>query len=140
MRWLFWLFWLFLYLSLCKMAFSSLYTLYTLAFCQKSHVRLTLSTQWLFWLLPGFFLEEKAREKAVPIHRVLPYTEYFGPRHHTIYTTRRTVNFFLKIPCGATREGIKFPRTPTSIRFHGFRHAHTPLPPRGAPETAYACD
>ena len=63
MRWLFWLFWLFLYLSLCKMAFSSL------AFCQKSHVRLTLSTQWLFWLLPGFFLEEKAREKAVPIHR-----------------------------------------------------------------------
>ena len=62
MRWLFWLFWLFLYLSLCKMAFSSL------AFCQKSHVRLTLSTQWLFWLLPGFFLEEKAREKAVPIH------------------------------------------------------------------------
>ena len=36
---------------------------------QKSHVRLTLSTQWLFWLLPGFFLEEKAREKAVPIHR-----------------------------------------------------------------------
>ena len=66
MRWLFWLFWLFLYLSLCKMAFSSL------AFCQKSHVRLTLSTQWLFWLLPGFFLEEKAREKAVPIHTPRP--------------------------------------------------------------------
>ena len=50
------------------MAFSSL------AFCQKSHVRLTLSTQWLFWLLPGFFLEEKAREKAVPIHTL--YTLY----------------------------------------------------------------
>ena len=70
-----WLFWLFLYLSLCKMAFSSL------AFCQKSHVRLTLSTQWLFWLLPGFFLEEKAREKAVPIHScaVLRYgTQKYG--------------------------------------------------------------
>ena len=64
------------------MAFSSL------AFCQKSHVRLTLSTQWLFWLLPGFFLEEKAREKAVPIHIVLYNILYCNICYVELYVCR----------------------------------------------------
>ena len=55
----------FLAFSLLKPMQNGFFLLGFLYFCQKSHVRLTLSTQWLFWLLPGFFLEEKAREKAV---------------------------------------------------------------------------